>query len=205
MLNKRKYHYISKNRKLERRVWTFGILFLLFSGYLMWNNYELPKFFFGKTDHSIGQIYHINLRTGIRGIGQIQAVKYFYEVDGIYYHGAKLVDKRHDLQNIGNYVEIQYARNDPSHHKVIHFTPNEAFNIKLSFKGRDGNYQINLEKEFYNLEKTINHRKIQEFGQFEIHEDTLVLRKFLFENVATESVDLYLINKLLNEVEKLDY
>ncbi len=202
MLEKRNYHHISSN-KFENKVWIFGVIFLLFSGYLMWNNFELPKFFFGNDDHVLGQIYDINLRSGMRGIGQIQAVKYFYKIDGINYKGAKLVDNRHGAQKIGNYVEVQYSKGDPNYHNVMNFLPNEAFNIKLNLKGSDANYRIKLEKKFYCLEEIINNRKVQAFGQFELYGDTLLLKKFIFKKTPIDSFDFYLIDKSLNEVKKL--
>ena len=99
----------------------FAILFLIVAGYLMWNHFELPTLFFGKTAKTKGYVEKIDLVRGIKGRGYYQKTYYFYNVNDSIYKDDFTASKKHGLQNIGDSLLIEYSISSPSKNKVAGF------------------------------------------------------------------------------------
>src|SRR5690606_2526727 len=90
----------------------FAIIFIPAACYLMWNNFELPTFFWRETKKIKGEIESINLVYGIKGIGRYQEATYFYTVNDSTYTD-KFINKKYGIQKIGNILSIEYSVDNP--------------------------------------------------------------------------------------------
>jgi hypothetical protein len=99
----------------------FAILFLIIAGYLMWNNFELPTIFFGKTAKTKGYVEKIDIVRGIKGRRYYQKTFYYYNVTDSIYKDNFTAGARHRLQNIGDSLLIEYSISNPSKNEVIGF------------------------------------------------------------------------------------
>jgi len=100
------------------------LIILAVIGYFMWNNFEIPKVFFGETKDVEGQIYNITVGYGIRGIGFIQKVNFVYTIDNQNYIGTKKIGNRISPQSIGNTVVVKVSRRNPNYYDVRGFISN---------------------------------------------------------------------------------
>lgn len=199
MLEKRKCLYTNKKEALGKKAMTFGFFFLLFLGYLMWNNFKFLKAYFGEHNRVSGYIYYVDNQWSDTN----NLVKYFYQIDGIDYNGSKLVDK-YRYTKIGGRIRIKHSVNHPSYHRVINFAQEQTgYLIELiGWKWIDPNYKIKLENSIYCLEKN-DDPKEKEFGRYEFLRDTLVLRKFKFGEKTPNSSNSYLVNYKSREVKAI--
>lgn len=99
----------------------FAILFLIVAFYLMWNNFELPTIFFGKTAKTKGYVEKIDIVRGIKGIGYYQKAYYFYTVEDSIYKDDFTTGKRYGNQQIGDSLLIKYSVSKPSKNEIIGF------------------------------------------------------------------------------------
>lgn len=99
--------------------WTFTILILIFFGYFAWNNFELPLL--GKTEKVIGKIYEIKPQPGLRGMGFVQGISFFYSLNKKRYEGHYVSNSRNDLQKVGNSISLNVLVSNPERFKVIGF------------------------------------------------------------------------------------
>ncbi len=109
--------------------WIFAILILIFFGYFAWNNFELPLL--GKTEKVKGEIYEIKAQPGLRGMGFVQGISFFYSLNKKWYEGHYVSNSRNGLQKIGNSISLNVLVSNPEKFKVIVFFKQEIYHSSI--------------------------------------------------------------------------
>lgn len=99
--------------------WPFAILILIFFGYFAWNNFELPLL--GKKEKVKGIIYEIKIHPGLRGMGFVQGISFFYSFNNKWYEGHYVSNSRNSIQNVGNSISLNVQASNPKRVKVMGF------------------------------------------------------------------------------------
>lgn len=99
----------------------FAMLFLIIAGYLMWNHFELPTIFIGKTGKVKGYVTKIVIIPGYKGSGVYQKTYYSYSVNDSLIKDDFIADKRHGIQKEGDSLLVEYSIDNPLKNKIVGF------------------------------------------------------------------------------------
>jgi hypothetical protein len=170
--------------------WIFGILFLTIFIYLALNFFEINYVFLGKTNMTEGRIIGIKTVSGIRGQGYNQRIEYAYNVGEKTFIDHKTIGKDIGIQSIGNRILIKYSENKPEKNNVLKFirTNDNQKQKRFISSERNGYEEILLENSIFRLTKYAEKGILleQKVGEYELENDTLILKPYFFENKTNE-------------------
>jgi len=192
--------------------WAFGILILIILGYFTWNNFEFPLL--GKTEKIKGKIYDIKYHPGIRGMGTVEGISFFYVVNKKLYEGKYVSNFRHKSQDVGNSISLSVLVSNPEKVKVLGFYKqsdyrNEEHKYYANYK--NGYAELVFENRIYRETEFLTNKgiakvvigKVNHFDKNSITLTPLKLLKYKDEDIV-ESELFEKIEKYTVKIEQND-
>lgn len=179
---------------MGKNPWTFGIVFLCFCAFLMWNNFDILPLPLGQKETTIGKVIEIKIGQGVK-YRYAQIVKYVYSVNGKDYLGRKSLGLKHPHQNVGNRIKIEYSVRKPEKSDAIGFYK-DFYNQweKISFHSvkENGYYNIELVNDIFHYTDYADGGKVLSSFKGKLQEvnDTMTVYPFKYEKRNEELENL---------------
>jgi len=111
--------------------WSFGLIFIIVAGYLMWNSFELPAIFIGETQYTTGKVVSRVVTGRAR-----QIITYAYRANDSIYTQKKRLAPDIKPRLVGSTMKIKYEVNQPSKHEIeAHYKSDFYSNLRTNFFG----------------------------------------------------------------------
>lgn len=173
--------------------WPFAILILIFFGYFAWNNFEFPLL--GKTEKIKGEIYETRIHPGLRGMGFVQGISFFYSVNNKWYEGQYTSNSRNKLQFVGNSISLDVQVSNPKRVKV-----NGFYSGKFRGSSISKYYSIN---EHGHSELTVENNMYKQTDYFDSKDSTIVILGRVYQ-ISDDSIKLIPIKHSIYRGTKVD-
>lgn len=161
----------------------FGLVFLSAFAYLVYNSFQLPKFFFEETEETEGVVLDVRLHQLRHGVSQ--NVTYAFRCSDTLIIGNRVVKSNRGQKYTGVKFRLKYQSSDLSYFEIIHFyKPNFTFEeVKYLSEVSNGYSEILFKNEIFikrdfkkgeELNTTI-------YGEYKWQNDTLMVYELLSE------------------------
>ncbi len=106
----------------------------------------------GKTEKIKGEIYEVKIHPGLKEMGFVQGISFFYSFNKKLYEGHYVSNSRNELQNVGNSISLNVLVSNPEKVKVNGFFRRKFYGSSIAKYysiGENGHSELVTENSIY--------------------------------------------------------